>query len=69
MTCRYGTEQKLPDNENASAIAMSTSESKLKRIQEATVKPDELKLKRSKPLKRTESALEKTLGIRRKTQT
>lgn len=45
----------------------ASSENKMNSINNATGQTEQLKLKRSKPLKREESALEKSLGIRRKT--
>ena len=60
MGCTFSTqESKLEKTE--------TDEQKLKTIQNAAGQTETLKLKRNKPLKRTESALEKSLGIRRKT--
>lgn len=68
MVCKIGI-GKVEDSGDQVPVERSTAESKMKSIQDSTVKPEELKLKRTKPLKRTESALEKTLGIKRKTQT
>lgn len=43
----------------------SSAEHKLRNINESTAQSDQLKLKRTKPLKRTESALEKSLNLKR----
>ena len=66
MTCRVGMAE-LQDRVQG-VVSHASAESKLKSIQDTTTKPDELKLKRSKPLKRAESALEKSLCITRKLQ-
>jgi len=43
----------------------SSAEHKLRNIQESTAQGEQLKIKRTKPLKRTESALEKSLNLKR----
>lgn len=49
------------------SLKTETDDQKLRTIQSASGQTDTLKLKRNKPLKRTESSLEKSLGIKRKT--
>ena len=48
-------------------VTNSNSEQKLRNIQESVNKGEQLKLRRPKPLKSTESALEKTLKLKKKT--
>ena len=43
----------------------ATEKQLLKNIQDANAPTEQLKLKRTKPLKRTESALEKSLNLKR----
>ncbi len=60
MVCHQG-----PSDQKKEIYA--SSENKMNSINSAVGQNEQLKLKRSKPLKRAESALEKSLGIKRKT--
>jgi hypothetical protein len=53
-------------SEQAPVIPNSNQNSKLKAIEDTSVKGETLKLKRSKPLERSKSKLESSLGIIRK---
>ena len=57
-----GAIEQIPETKTST----ETKEKRLmKNIQDSTVSNDQLKLKRTKPLKRTESALEKSLNLKR----
>ena len=60
MSCTFS----VPETKS---LRIETDEEKLKVIQTASGQSETLKLKRTKPLKRSESALERSLGITRKT--
>jgi len=47
------------------ATFTSNNQNKLRTIQETDIPSEQLKLKRTKPLKRTESPLEKSLNLKR----
>jgi hypothetical protein len=52
-------------SEGTESKTFSSAEHKLRTIQESTAQGEQLKIKRTKPLKRTESALEKSLNLKR----
>ena len=64
MVCRTAT---TVTSSETPTMSVQDSVSKMSSIQTATGQNEQLKLKRTKPLKRMESPLEKSLGIKRKT--
>jgi hypothetical protein len=56
---------KPKDDPQQTTSFSSDTKNKLKTIQETNIPSEQLKLKRTKPLKRTESPLEKSLNLKR----